>query len=158
MILVKDNKEKGRKVYELEDRFRKVWSTIDQEKLEQHVIIMNKILPGYVLNWGSGETDQFIDVKKIPGTTAEKLERTPEFVKKIHDFCLYNIKQTYPYAHFDWVLSNIMIDGDNMYMVDWDNVGIYTEKEIRIKLNSDLKNAFKEKYKAYKRKLKSINT
>ena len=39
-----------------------------------------------------------------------------------------------------------MIDGDNMYMVDWDNVGLYSEEQIMTKLHSDLKSAFGDKF------------
>ena len=35
MELIKENKEIGRKVFELEDRFRKEWTIIDQERLEE---------------------------------------------------------------------------------------------------------------------------
>ena len=51
-----------------------------------------------------------------------------------------------PYAHYDWVLSNILLDGDNTYLVDWDNVGIYSPQEIQTKMESDLRSAFGEKY------------
>jgi hypothetical protein len=146
MMLIKENKEKGRKVYELSDRFRKVWITVEPERLEQHVVIMNKILPGYVINWGSEETSQFLDVKKVLGTPASKFEHTPEFIKKVYNFCLDNIEETSPYAHFDWVLSNIMVDGDKMRMVDWDNIGIYSKEQIMNKLHSDLTSAFGDKF------------
>ena len=39
-------------------------------------------------------------------------------------------------------LSNIIVDGENMYMVDWDNVGIYPTVQIYEKLKSDLQSAF----------------
>ena len=39
-----------------------------------------------------------------------------------------------------------MIDGDNIYLVDWDNVGLYEEKEIMDKMYSDLRSAFGEKF------------
>ena len=154
MILVKENKKKGRKVYALEDRFRKVWAVVNETKLKRQVTIMNRILPGYILDWGVEETTQFIDVIKVPGITANKFEHTPEFIKKVHEFCLHNIKETYPYAHFDWVLSNILVDGDTMHMIDWDNVNRYTRAQSKHKLNSDLKKSFGEKYKVHKRKLK----
>jgi hypothetical protein len=44
------------------------------------------------------------------------------------------------------VLSNILLDGDNTYLVDWDNVGIYSPQEIQTKMESDLRSAFGEKY------------
>ena len=48
--------------------------------------------------------------------------------------------------HYDWVLSNILIDGDNMYLVDWDNVAIKKPVEIHDKLEADLRSAFGEKF------------
>jgi len=44
------------------------------------------------------------------------------------------------------VLSNILIDGDNMYLIDWDNVGLHEPLDIHKKLDSDLRSAFGEKY------------
>lgn len=39
-----------------------------------------------------------------------------------------------------------MIDGDKMYMVDWDNVGLYNEDQIMTKLHADLTSAFGDKF------------
>ena len=64
----------------------------------------------------------------------------------IRDSCIDSIQQTSPYVHYDWVLSNILIDGDNMYLVDWDNIGIRNPLEIHDKLESDLRSAFGEKF------------
>ena len=146
MELIKENKEIGRKVFELEDRFRKEWSPVEEARLEEHIIILNEVMEGWVIDWGSNDTSMFIEYHKVPGTPASKFAHTPQFIKKIYDFCLYTIKETSPYAHYDWVLSNILIDGENMYMIDWDNVGLYNEKQIIDKLHADLTSAFGDKF------------
>ena len=89
----------------------------------------------------------WISYNVIPGVPASTFEHTPEFVERIHKFCLENIKQTLPYAHGDWSLSNILIDGDNIRMCDWDNVGEYHPNEVLEKLEFDLRNAFGDLYK-----------
>ena len=79
--------------------------------------------------------------------SANTFEHTPRVCKKrIYEFCIDSVKQTRSYVHYDWVLSNIMIDGDNIYLVDWDNVGLYEEKEIMDKMYSDLRALFGEKF------------
>ena len=88
----------------------------------------------------------YIDYHIVPGTPANTFAHTPQFIKRIHDFCHETLEQTLPYAHYDWVLSNIMIDGDNTYLVDWDNVGIYSPEEINTKIEKDLKSAFGGSY------------
>jgi tRNA A-37 threonylcarbamoyl transferase component Bud32 len=48
--------------------------------------------------------------------------------------------------HGDWTLSNIIINGDTMTMVDWDNLGSYPVDQVYKKLQSDLKSAFGDLY------------
>ena len=146
MKLIKENTEWGRKVFELEDRFRKEWTVIDRERLEEHIIILDEVMEGWVIDWGVDDEKMFIEYHKVPGTPASEFVQTPQFIKKIYDFCKFTINETSPYAHYDWVLSNIMIDGDKMYMVDWDNVGLYNEEQIMTKLHSDLTSAFGDKF------------
>jgi len=43
-------------------------------------------------------------------------------------------------------LSNIIINGDKMTMIDWDNLGSYPIDQVYKKLASDLKSAFGELY------------
>ena len=122
MELIKKNIEKKREVYKLDDRYRKVWYIHDEFALEEHISILDKVIPGYVL-----------ELK-----TFKQLS--------LFTFCNETLDQTLPYAHYDWVLSNILLDGDNTYLVDWDNVGIYSPQEIQTKMESDLRSAFGEKY------------
>ncbi len=146
MELVKENKEKGRAVYKLADRYRKVWYDIDTKALQEHLKILDTVMPGWVIDYGFEEDYMWIEYHIVPGIPANTFEHTPEFIKRIYEFCIDSVKQTRPYVHYDWVLSNIMIDGDNIYLVDWDNVGLYKEKEIMDKMYSDLRSAFGEKF------------
>jgi tRNA A-37 threonylcarbamoyl transferase component Bud32 len=82
----------------------------------------------------------------VPGKLASEFPHTPEFVKRIHAFCLGQIDKTKPWYHGDWTLSNMIINGDTITMIDWDNLGQYPEEEAYAKLNNDLKSAFGELY------------
>lgn len=108
---------------------------------------MEDLMPGYITNHGWTDDMMYLEVKELPGIPAnsKQFKHTPEFVERIVNFCKTNIEQTKPYAHMDWVLSNILIDGDNMYMIDWDNVGMFSRRQIVNKLNRDLKSAFGRK-------------
>ena len=146
MELIKKNTDKKREVYKLDDRYRKVWYVDDEFALEEHVSILDKVIPGYVIDYGVTQNSMFIDYHIVPGKPANKVPHTPEFFKRIYNFCHETLDQTLPYAHYDWVLSNIMLDGNNTYLVDWDNVGIYSPEEIQTKMESDLRSAFGERY------------
>lgn len=142
MELVKENKEKKRTVYFDKDRFRKVWKEKDKaDWIYRHVKILNHLMPGYVLSYGV----DYIEYKPIEGILANKFEHTDEFIRKIYNFCLDNIKETRPWVHGDWVLSNIVIKSDkSMALIDWDNVGMYLEQDYMEKLHKDLSSAFGE--------------
>ena len=73
---------------------------------------------------------------------SEKTESIPigsketEFITKVYNFCIDNIRETAPYAHYDWSLDNIIIDGDNLQLIDWDLCAIYTDQEIKERFES----------------------
>jgi RIO-like serine/threonine protein kinase len=144
MELIKENKEKKRSVYFNNGCYRKIWAYERSEWIHKHVKMLGHVMPNFVVGYGL----DYIDYKVIPGTTANKFEHTDEFIRKIYNFCLENIKLTKPWVHGDWVLSNIIIQPDNsMVMIDWDNLGIYREDAYMDKLHSDLISAFgKEKF------------
>jgi RIO-like serine/threonine protein kinase len=142
MHIIRQNLEKGRTVFFDGLHYIKVWNNPDSGWIEQHACLLKEILPGYVADY----KHNCISYNIIPGVPASKFKHTPEFIKLIKNFCLENINQTSPYAHGDWSLSNILIDGDTIRMCDWDNVGKYTTDEIYKKLNLDLKSAFGEHY------------
>lgn len=146
MILIKENKQKKRQTYKLDDRYRKVWSLVDLEWLTSHIDLLKKVVPDYVLDYGYDSSTMWIDYKIIPGILASDVEHTDEFIKKVYNFCLHNIEETAPYVHGDWVLSNILIDGNRMTMCDWDNLSIYPKESVIKKLHKDLRSAFGERF------------
>ena len=136
------NKQKGRSVFYNNDHYVKVWDDISPTWIEEHVQLLKNVVPGYVIDYGSN----WIAFKEIAGIPANLFDHSAEFVQRIRKFCLENIKKTYPYAHGDWTLSNMIINRDVITMIDWDNIGIYTEREVHAKMNSDLKSAFGDLY------------
>jgi RIO-like serine/threonine protein kinase len=142
MQLVRVNSKKGRSVFFDENCYIKIWEDIQPEWIIQHVELLNELVPGYVLSFGSN----WISFKPVVGTPASEFEHTDLFIKQIYKFCLENINATKPYVHGDWCLSNIIINGNHMTMIDWDNVGTYPEQEYLKKLVDDLKSAFGDKF------------
>lgn len=148
MDLIRENKQKKRAVFKGTDFYKKVWYVKDIKWLTDHVSLLDQYVPGYVKAHGWDDDSIWIMFNVIPGVPASECEHTPEFVKQVHKFCLENIKQTAPYAHGDWVLSNILVDGDTMKMCDWDNLNLWPKDAIRKKLHNDLKSAFGDKFDA----------
>lgn len=142
MKLIRNNVEKQRRVYYCENRYHKVWDNTTAEWINEHVELLNIVVPGYVLDFG----DCWIDYAVVPGIPASECLHTKEFVKRIHNFCLDQIERTKPWYHGDWTLSNMIVNRDTITMVDWDNLGKYSEAEAYEKLNNDLKSAFGELY------------
>lgn len=147
MDLIKYNHEKKRSTYKLSDRYRKAWHYIDRPWLEEHVCLLKKVVPNYLLNYGIENGDMFIEVNIIPGVVASKFQHTYEFMEQIYNFCLENIEETSPYVHGDWVLSNILIHDGEIRLCDWDNLGIYPQDKVLEKLHSDLLSAFGPDFK-----------
>lgn len=147
MILIKENEDKSRAVYKLADgRYRKVWAVSDQKALDHHVELLNKFMPHWVIDSGITTQSMYIDTLPISGKTADTVEHTQAFIDKIYEFCLGNINTTFPYAHGDWSLSNIILTGEDVSIVDWDNVAISKPADVIIKLHSDLQLAFGDKF------------
>ena len=142
MKLIRYNDEKQRAVYFCGDSYKKIWYNIDPVWIEKHVSELNLLLPGYILDHGNN----WIQFKVVEGTPASEFPHTLEFVEKIHNFCLGQILETTPMYHGDWTLSNIIINGETMTMVDWDNLGSYPVDQVYKKLQSDLKSAFGDLY------------
>lgn len=138
MKLIRENIEKHRRVYYCGNRYHKVWDNKTPDWVESHVLLLNKVVPGYVLESG----DCWIDYTIIPGTPVSHLLHTPDLMKQVYNFCLDNIQKTHPYAHGDWSLSNMLIDGDSIRMCDWDNLGIYPADEVHAKMRQDLLDGF----------------
>jgi RIO-like serine/threonine protein kinase len=138
MKLIRENKEKQRRTYFCEDRYKKVWDNTTPAWISEHVELLKKHVPGYVLDFGTN----WIDYTIIPGVPASTLSHSPEFINRVYQFCLDSIVETSPYVHGDWTLSNILVDGDTLRLCDWDNLGVYPVDEVKAKLISDLTSAF----------------
>lgn len=147
MVLIKENIEKGRSVYKDNNLIRKNYFNKDIVWLLDHMEIMDNIMPGYIVGGGTILQGVYINMINLPGIRADKFIHTPEFIKKIYNFCLELNTKTYPYYHGDWVLSNMFIDEDVIYMCDWDNVGKHPSDQAMTKLYSDLYSAFGDQFK-----------
>jgi aminoglycoside phosphotransferase len=156
MELIRENTQKKRKTYRLSDRYRKVWEFVDTAWLYKHVELLNNVVPNFVLDYGNDDKTMWLDLKIISGRPASEFEHTDEFIERIYKFCMDNIKSTIPYAHGDWVLSNIIIDGDQIQMCDWDNLNVYPKEVVITKMHNDLKSAFGEKFNKVKHDSASI--
>lgn len=146
MDLIKENLIKHRSVYGNKNFIRKYWHNKSARWVRLHAITVASIVPDYILDVGVDCSGPYIDMYILPGITADKFEHTDEFIKRIYNFCLQNIKDTQPYVHGDWVLSNIIINGDEIGICDWDNIGVYPEEEVMKKLQSDMLSAFGDKF------------
>lgn len=144
MILVKANNEKGRRVFYKDGKYIKIWYNVKPQWIVEHVRLLRHFVSyDYVHEYGGN----WISFNEIEGTPASKLEHTDSFIKQIYQYCLDNIEETKPYVHGDWVLSNIIVCPDNTFkLIDWDNIGIYSENEYMNKLHSDLRSSFGERF------------
>ena len=101
--------------------------------------IVNKLFPGYILDYKVYSNSIWIDYNIIKGVPAsEVFPKTPEFMKKVYRFCIDHYQKTAPYAHGDWILENIMVDGDNFKLIDWDHLDIYSEQEAYQRIYNDV--------------------
>ena len=143
MELVKENKQKQRRVYKDDNRYIKVWDDVKPQWISEHVRLLNKIVPKFVDDYGIN----YIAYTKIEGVPASNVEHTTDFIKKVYQFCLDEIERTKPYVHGDWVISNIIVKPDNsLCMIDWDNIGIYPTDEYMSKLHRDLHSSFGDRF------------
>ena len=133
----------GRKIFKYKTHYRKI---IDHQNyrfgkgvrgfgggmtVHEHVKLVNKFFPGYILDYKVFDNYMWIDYKIIKGIPASEIyPKTPEFIKKVYRFCINNMRETAPYYHYDMHLGNIMVDGDNLKLIDWDSLDIYTEQEV----------------------------
>ena len=130
-------KHKNHTVTKEGDFYRKVWHYKNMKWFNKHISLLETYNPGYVHSYGAGENNMWITCKALPGKPASEFKHTVQFVIKVYKFCLEHIKKTKPYAHGDWVLSNIIVDGDTMRMCDWDSFGYMPKEEILKKLQED---------------------
>ena len=141
----------GRKIYKYKTHYRK---TIDHQdyrfgkgmygkgggmSVDEHVNMVNKLFPGYILDYKVYSNSIWIDYNIIKGVPASEIfPKTPEFIKKVYRFCVDHYKKTAPFFHGDCTLENIMVDGDDLYLIDWDRCDLYSEEEVYADLYQDL--------------------
>ena len=147
MELIKENIEKQRAVYRKDkDTIRKIWYNTPFEWMEEHRAMLDILNPDYVKDIGWNKDHVWMDMKLIPGTPASQFPHTKEFVKRIRNYVNEQYNSTKPYAHGDWVLSNIIINDNELHMIDWDNLGKHPNFFVKRKIKRDLKSAFGELY------------
>jgi RIO-like serine/threonine protein kinase len=143
MILIKQNLEKRRKVYKENNKYIKIWDDIQPSWISNHVKLLREYCPELINDY----SDNWISYNEIEGTPVSKLEHSNELIDKVYEFCLGSLLKTKPYVHGDWVVSNIIMKPDNsFYLIDWDNIGIYSETEVMTKLHNDLHSSFGDKF------------
>ena len=141
----------GRKMYKYKTHYRKTKDHQDYRfgkgmygkeggmSVDEHVNMVNKLFPGYILDYKVYSNSIWIDYKIIKGVPAsEVFPKTPEFIKKIYRFCVDHYKKTAPFFHGDCTLENIMVDGDDLYLIDWDRCDLYSKEEVYTDLYEDL--------------------
>lgn len=148
MILIKENKQKRRLVYKLDDgTYKKVWLYKDLNWIEKHVKLLESMMPGYVKDYGFDDNTMWIILKPIPGVPVSNLKHTDKLINDVYKFCIKDLESTWPYVHGDWVLSNILYDDGEFRLCDWDNFDTGYEKSIVLeKLHNDLKSGFGERF------------
>ena len=128
MLIVSDNKERKRKVIKLSDRYRKIWygdnpqEKLGTKNLNEHVRLLKRYVPDFVIDYGLSEEVMVIDYKIRPGNPLNYYELTSELKEKVRNYCIHSLNKTWPYAHRDWTPTNIIIDNDSIHLVDWDNI------------------------------------
>ena len=127
-LVYQDNTKQERKVIRLEDRYRKVWYGKNPEhllatnNLAEHIRLLNKFMPGYVLDHGFNDNGMFIDYEILPGKQMGKIDYSDELVDEVYDYCLRHLLNTWPYSYLEWNRWNVLIDGKSIYLVDWDSI------------------------------------
>lgn len=123
MQLIKTNKRKKRSVYFDGEFYYKVWNYSKPEWIDQHVQLVDRFAPGLIVDYSYTDCKMKIVLNRIPGETAFSVRHSESWMKRIHEACVQNLTETYPYAHCDWVLSNVIITPDSQIrLIDWDNL------------------------------------
>lgn len=157
MLLIKRNVQKKRVVYKLDSGdYKKVWEFSDKKWLDNHVALLNKVVPDYILEHDADEKSMWMIARGISGVPVSTLPHNDTLIREVYEYCLTNIFSTAPYFHGDWVLSNIIYNNGTMQMCDWDNLNIYPLDQVIKKLHKDLESAFGIRYKEIVDVTKSI--
>lgn len=145
-MLVKSNISRKREVWLLNDRYRKIWRYLRLDLLTRHVRLVNLAFPGYIIDHGYDQEHMWVDYRIIEGVRVDTLLLDDEKILKIYNFCLKNIRETAPFYHGDWNLSNIIVNEDNFTLVDWDTINTDTEDKMLIKMHFDLRSSIGSRF------------
>ena len=150
MVLIKENKAMFRSVHFDGEFYYKSWNFVDPDWLAAHVKLLNQYAPGLVNSYLYSNDCMTIKMNIVEGKLASTFEHTQEFFNKIYSACIKDLKKTSPYAHGDWVLSNMIITPDDkVVFIDWDNINLFPRKGAMIKMHLDLQSAFGDKFERF---------
>ena len=147
MILVKSRSDMWgtRRVYKGNGCYIKEFDYCDHYWYHKHIKMVDTINPGYYINTFYSTTRMTFIMKTVPGVNAKTLGSGIKFVKRILKFVHSNIQETGSLGHGDWALENIIVNGNDMQMIDWDACGVMTKEEKLNKAYHDLKKDFEKK-------------
>lgn len=146
MLLIKSDIPRKREVWLLNDRYRKIWRYSRPDLLFRHVKLINLAFPGFIIDHGHDKQNMWVDYRIIEGIRADRILLDDEKILKIYNFCLENIRETAPFYHGDWNLSNIIVNDGNLTLIDWDTINTDTEDEMMIKMHFDLRSSIGPKF------------
>lgn len=150
MILIKENKSKKRSVFYDGNYYYKTWHFLDIKWLENHVKLLSVYAPEILDEYSCTNNSMTLKMKEIKGTLVSSIIHSQELFNAVYSACQTNIENTYPYAHGDWVLSNMIItDQKEIKFVDWDNLSLSSKENSLLKMHKDLKSAFESKFKKF---------
>jgi len=147
LTLIKHIPDKHRKVYDGGTFIRKIWGNRSLLSVDSLARRINSVFPNYIIDIGETHEGAFMDLTKLNGVLVSTLVQTDDLVKQVYKFCIDNMQHTLPYYHYDWALSNMIIDNGKITLCDWDNLNLYTEFDAIKKLDEDLSNAFGDRYR-----------
>lgn len=150
MDLIKENKAMFRSVYFDGEFYYKSWDFSDAAWLVAHVELLNKYAAGLVNSYSYSNDHMSIKMNIVEGKLANTFEHTQEFFDRIYSACIKDLERTSPYAHGDWVLSNMIITPDDkVVFIDWDNINLFPRKGAMVKMHLDLQSAFGNKFERF---------
>lgn len=150
MDLIKETKSKFREVWYDGTFYYKTWKFLDCAWLSAHIKLLNTYAHGLVAGYSCSNNSMTLKMNIVEGKLASTFDQTQEFFDKIYSACLKDLDRTKPYAHGDWVLTNMIITKNNQVkFIDWDNINLFPRKGAIIKMHLDLKSAFGDNFERF---------
>lgn len=127
-LTYQNNTKHNRKILKLKDRYRKIWYgenpqlKLGTKNLIEHVRLLNKFNPGYILDYNLTDKEMIIDYEILPGKSMDTYyPYDGELKERAYDYCLRHLLSTWPYAFCEWNRWNVLIHNDSMCLIDWDS-------------------------------------